>query len=359
MSNVNGGLPGSGGTGFLGSMGNALGTNSGFVAQQAPNADANWNGPSQAQLGQGTSQYLGQAGQLGSQVQTADRGAQNQYLNQLANFGSGTSAAQGMLQAGTNAANASAQSLARGSGGNPAQQAAALRQAQAQQATNITGASNNAAQLQAQQQATALGMQGNALQGMTSTDLQQQQLAAQLGQNYLGAQIGVGGQQLQSQEANNALNSNNFNTAQGINAGISQGNAAANGQLLGAVTNGAGSVLKAGAGALALSDARAKKDVEEASHGNAADAFLSTLKPYTYQYKDASDEPTDAPHGGHYLGIMAQNAERGPTGDTIVQETPRGKALQGPALLSALAAGAGRLHERVSQLEAEKKGMQR
>jgi hypothetical protein len=49
---------------------------------------------------------------------------------------------------------------------------------------------------------------------------------------------------------------------------------------------------------------------------------------------------------------MAQNVERGPTGHTIVKDTPNGKAIEGGAMLSALAAGEGRLHERVNQIEA-------
>lgn len=89
------------------------------------------------------------------------------------------------------------------------------------------------------------------------------------------------------------------------------------------------------------------------SHRTAeADSFLDTLKPYSYRYKDASDEPSSSPSGGRYLGVIAQNVEKGPTGKTIVKDTPRGKKLEGGALMSALAAGEGRLHERVSQLEA-------
>lgn len=100
-----------------------------------------------------------------------------------------------------------------------------------------------------------------------------------------------------------------------------------------------------------MSDERAK-DVRPGGETE-ADQTLDTFKPFSYRYKDESLEPTDSPHGGRYLGIMAQNAMKGPTGDTLVKETPRGLALEGGALMSALAAGAGRLHERVSALESQ------
>lgn len=88
------------------------------------------------------------------------------------------------------------------------------------------------------------------------------------------------------------------------------------------------------------------------SHPSEADAFLDTLKPYSYAYKDGAHEPTDTPTGGRYLGIMAQNVERGPTGHTLVKDTPNGKAIEGGAMLSALAAGEGRLHERINRIDA-------
>lgn len=121
-------------------------------------------------------------------------------------------------------------------------------------------------------------------------------------------------------------------------------------------------------GAHMLSDARAK---ENASHENTveeqekrplsavmketdADRFLDTLKPFSYQYKNLADEPTDQPMGGRYLGIMAQNVERAPTGDTIVKDTPRGKVLENGAMVSAMAAGLGRIHERMRELEGQR-----
>ena len=99
-----------------------------------------------------------------------------------------------------------------------------------------------------------------------------------------------------------------------------------------------------------VSDERTK---EPSLHETEADKFLATMSPYSYRYKDPSNEPTNTPNGGRYLGVMAQNLEKGPTGDTLVKETPRGKALEGNALMSAMAAGEGRLHERLSAAEAK------
>jgi hypothetical protein len=97
------------------------------------------------------------------------------------------------------------------------------------------------------------------------------------------------------------------------------------------------------------SDERGKTGKQEPP----ADAFLDTLTPYTYRYKDPSNEPAAQPTGGRYLGVMAQNVEKAPqVGEQIVKDTPKGKVLEGGALMSALAAGEGRLNERVRQLEA-------
>lgn len=84
-----------------------------------------------------------------------------------------------------------------------------------------------------------------------------------------------------------------------------------------------------------------------------ADHFLAHLQPYSYRYKNPAMEPSSQPNGGRYLGVMAQDVERAPgVGPQIVKDTPQGKVLEGPALMSALAAGVGRLHQRVAQLEA-------
>lgn len=85
-----------------------------------------------------------------------------------------------------------------------------------------------------------------------------------------------------------------------------------------------------------------------------SDSFLDALaqSQSTYRYKDPSNEPTDNPTGGKYLGIMAQAVEDTPTGDTIVKEGPKGKYLEVGSALSAALAGLGRVHERLDDVEA-------
>jgi hypothetical protein len=111
------------------------------------------------------------------------------------------------------------------------------------------------------------------------------------------------------------------------------------------------------------SDAKNKERVRKDDAGSSdksseLDSFLDSLHPYSYRYKDPSMEPTREPTGGRYLGVMAQNLEKSPVGPQIVKEGPRGKELEQGALLSALAAGTGELHERLSNIEAmmRKKG---
>lgn len=87
--------------------------------------------------------------------------------------------------------------------------------------------------------------------------------------------------------------------------------------------------------------------VELAKQPSAADEFMETARPYTYDYKNPAENG-----GNRRLGIMAQDLERGPTGPDLVKDTPRGKVVDVPALASANTAAVGRLHDRVSALEA-------
>ena len=102
------------------------------------------------------------------------------------------------------------------------------------------------------------------------------------------------------------------------------------------------------------SDERLKASEPGGLARSEADAFLESLHPSSYRYKDSADEPGMGSGGGRYLGVMAQDVERGPTGSTLVKDTPRGKMLDVPANLSAALGGIGRLHERIAELEAMK-----
>jgi hypothetical protein len=85
---------------------------------------------------------------------------------------------------------------------------------------------------------------------------------------------------------------------------------------------------------------------------NIADAFMNRLDPHTYRYISKSDEPVSTPTGGRFLGVLAQDVEKTPEiGRQIVRDTPRGKVLEGGAMMSAMAGGLGRLNQRVRQLE--------
>ena len=399
-----------------GGIGAELGIDSQFVAQQAPTVGAQYN-VNQGYLAGMADQGQGQSQAALGRLNGDDRWAQQSYLASLGQMGSNTSAAQGVLQQGLNASNQGAMSLARSQGGNPAQQAAALRGAQMQMAQNSGNAGAQAAQLQGQQQQAAAQMQGQALAGMSGQDLSQAQLGGQLQQAGMNNVVQAGGYDLQGQISNNQINSSNYNAAQGLNQSTEAANSAANSALIDKTAGAIGSAIGG------MSDARSKMNLVSLSGGdsdpyaarqsmgsvgmpaksgsddggsslgkmmggmggdssnggastggadlsmsesamsderakgarapatNDADRFLATLKPYTYEYKHAEDEPTNRPSGGRYLGVIAQNVERGPTGDTLVEETPRGKALETRANLGAALAGIGRLHERVRMLE--------
>jgi len=90
------------------------------------------------------------------------------------------------------------------------------------------------------------------------------------------------------------------------------------------------------------------------SKDSLADAFLESLHPYSYRYKDAGDEPRAAPTGGKYLGVMAQDLEAVPEiGPQLILNTPHGKMVDQRVALSATMAGVGRLYERVRALETD------
>jgi len=359
--------------GFFPGLASNLGLASDFQAnpyKTDPNA-YQWNGPSQGEL---------YGYQQGAQGQSANDYAQQQGVNaqqsayaqmlQNAAMGNGPSAAQGLLQQGADRAAAQSISLARSGGGNPAQQAAAMRAAMQQGAGAMTSAGAQAAQLKAQEQQAAMGMMGNALGQQRSQDLASMGQGNAMTNAYLGDAMQQSQAQLDANMQQQQLNSQNYNAAQNINAGVAANQAAAGGQIFGAGVEGLEGVATGGA---SLSDARVKFDVRPEGFGEVAstldrghpsegtksvslaDAFLDSLRPASYRYNAAADEPRTAPNGGRYLGVMAQDIERGP-GAQAVRDTPRGKVVEVAPMMQSLAAGVGRLHERLAQLEAERKG---
>jgi hypothetical protein len=387
--------------GFLDSIGSALGTNSNFHADPyKTNGQAyQWQGPDQAVLGNDLHGAQGQSAADYNQQQQS-RAQQQGYLAMLQNAaaGNGPSQAQGILQQGANQAAANAMSMARSGGGNPAQQAAAMRHAQQVGASAMTNVGAQAAQQKAQEQQSAMGMMGGALQGQRSQDLQSMGMGNEMAGQYLGAQMGQANAQLGANMQQQAQNSANYNAAQGLNQQTAAQNAQSNSNMLGGLAGAAAgaammSDMRAKTGIAAaspmagavnnavggyqqnqadtrarqmagqqqflsglqmLSDEDAKVHPSEGTKGHAADSFLASLHPYTYEYKDEGNAPSGP---GRYLGVMAQDVERSPTGHTMVTDTPRGKAIEMPAMVSGLAAGAGRLHERISRLEEMAKSM--
>lgn len=336
-----GGMPGNTSAGAnsyaqqLGAMGQ------GFLAQQ---------GPTLAGTGYGGAVAGDQAGFAAAQ------GAQSNQLAQLyaQSQGQGPNPAAAQMLAGTQQAQAQQQALAHSAGIGGAG-ALAARNAATNSATLGTQNANATAQVGAQQQAMATQ--------------QYQQLAAQMAQqgqeqqrNAQGLGIGFGQMQQQQQGAGSAaqlaaqqqgmaaltgqLNSDTAigSAQQGANYGTALAQNAANQSNTNAAVGGT----TAAAGALlSLSDARAKDDIRPIGD-NLADRFLEHLHPYSFKYKRDEDAPSGP---GHYMGVMAQDVERTPTGGTLVANTPRGKAINIPATTGALLAGVGRLHERLKVLE--------
>ncbi len=127
------------------------------------------------------------------------------------------------------------------------------------------------------------------------------------------------------------------------------------------------------------SDIRMKEGIQP---GNAqADAFMDSLRPYTFQYKPDAQARDDArrqrieteigpariyPRGAQTmdldigparvsqprrLGIMAQELERTPLGAQAVMQGPHGKMVDSGQLSMGLAAGIASLNERLREME--------
>jgi hypothetical protein len=98
------------------------------------------------------------------------------------------------------------------------------------------------------------------------------------------------------------------------------------------------------------SDENAKH--EEGDAPKLADVFLHSLDPKSYAYRSPKDEPVPNPHGGEYLGVMAQDLERVPDiGPQLVSQQPgQYKRVNTGAAISALLAGMGRLNQKYEEL---------
>ena len=95
------------------------------------------------------------------------------------------------------------------------------------------------------------------------------------------------------------------------------------------------------------SDIRMKKNVS--SGDPEIERFLDALNAYQYEYRDPKAAHAEE---GMFLGIMAQDAERGgPMGQRVVVDTPEGKRLDPGHGMAAILAAQANLHERTKKLE--------
>jgi len=97
----------------------------------------------------------------------------------------------------------------------------------------------------------------------------------------------------------------------------------------------------------AASDVRVKENIEEAPID--IDQFLNEITGYKYNYKDP-----DKYGEGERLGVMAQDLEKSPMGEKVVEPMEDGvKGIDATKALHAVLASVGRLNDRMNRLEDE------
>jgi hypothetical protein len=94
------------------------------------------------------------------------------------------------------------------------------------------------------------------------------------------------------------------------------------------------------------SDKDMKKDVKKSSMLH---RFLDELEPVTFEYKEPTGEMGKTP--GVHMGIIAQDVEKAPGGESMIVETPEGKGIDMASAMGMLMSAAADAHDRVSSLE--------
>jgi hypothetical protein len=218
---------------FSGNAGQTPGT-SGFQASGYNVDTSAFNNPEfAAQYAQLQQALAAQQGQ--QQAATGNQaGLIAAIQNQVA--GNQPSVAQNQLSQTTAANNQAA--LAQAASGASVSPAEALRQATMAQASNNQNAAGQAATLRAGEQLSGENLLSNTLQG-------QNQLSTQAALALQGMQGQESQQQTQNQMQLQALQSQNYNAAQGLNQNTATNNANAYGNLVGGVIGGAGAALGA------------------------------------------------------------------------------------------------------------------
>jgi hypothetical protein len=278
--------------------------------------------------------------------------------------GSTVSPAQQQLAQGQAAGLAAAQSgVASARGGGNALVAAQAAGADA--GARLTGAYGAAqGQLRAREAMGALQGYGDVSSQRRAQDLSAEQQAANMG--YQQAQLESGQRGLNDQRAiaNEQARQKVFSdqyaarqAGEAANAGVYQQNAQRRQKAAEDDTSQRNALLTGTLGAITgaastVSDVRAKKDIVPA--GPEVDAAMEQMSPYGYRYKQPEK------HGaGPQVGPMAQDLAATPAGRTAVVEMPDGKlALDAAGSTKLSLAGIARLHDRVSQLEAQRDPLQ-
>lgn len=97
------------------------------------------------------------------------------------------------------------------------------------------------------------------------------------------------------------------------------------------------------------SDARMKQDVQPVRQ------MMDQLAPYTFRYRSESGAGNPFEPQKRYLGVMAQDLEKSPLGQTMVENTPMGKTIDVGKGVGAFLAATADLNRRLNALERRKK----
>jgi len=96
---------------------------------------------------------------------------------------------------------------------------------------------------------------------------------------------------------------------------------------------------------LLFSDKRLKSKIKDA--GPKLSKILDSVKPKSFDYRAPSAPSEDGPQ----VGVLAQDLEKTPEGKGMVEETPMGKAVNGPKMAAVALAASASLHKRLKKLE--------
>lgn len=308
---------------------------------------------------------VAQAGALADQSMGQWQDSRGRILSEA--YQRGPSQAEAQLRAGQDAAMRQQLALAR-SGRGLGGEATAMRNA-AFNAADISAQTNQqASQLRAQEEQAQLARQMQALQYVGGTDAAMGQFGLQQGLQGEMAQRGLNDARsatlLQAQLGSQQMMDQQL---AGQRAANMQYELARTGNLLNADAQSAqlvsgrgnaliGGIASMGGAAMALSDERSKRDIEELDAenrqlrqllealGDDAEATVRGAPGHTYRYEDP-DAPGAAP--GLHAGPMAQDLERTPLGASLVREAPDGTKMvdTGRAGLTALAASSAQQRE--------------